>query len=339
MERTPSIKDVAALAGVSIKTVSRVINEVASVQPDTRARVEAAIAELNYVPNTIARGLKAGSSAAIGLVIDSIGDVFFASLAHAIEQRAMQNGLGVVVASTGFDTEREIDQLMRMTGQRMRGIILAPVSGSYPYLESYRSQMPVVMVDRASEGFDSVIVDDEGATREAVAHLADFGHTRIAFVGKDNRYQTMVRRFEGYLAVLAERGIEPDPDLIPETGSETEAARNAIPLLLARRNPPTAVFCSNSRTAIGVVTALHALGRADVAVISFGDFLMSDVLNPGLSYISQDPYAIGETAFDHLMALIENPAAEARQIVIPTELRECGSGEIRAAHASEGAHV
>ena len=149
----PGLKDVAAHAGVSIKTVSRVVNNEASVRPATRMRVERSISELDYVLDTRARALKSGVPDAIGVLVDTIADPFFSSLVSAIEDRALEDGLSVIFASTGFDSGRERSQLLRLTGQRVRGIILAPVARDHSYLGRYRSTTPVVMIDRRKEGF------------------------------------------------------------------------------------------------------------------------------------------------------------------------------------------
>ncbi|GAB3618574.1 LacI family DNA-binding transcriptional regulator [Okibacterium endophyticum] len=328
MRQSPGIKDVAARAGVSIKTVSRVVNGITTVMPDTRLRVEQAISELNYVPNPMARALKSGIADAIGVVIDTIDDVFFASLVSAIEQRAEHDELGLVIASTGFSAEREQDQLLRLAGQRVRGIILSPVGESHDYLQDHRPHMPVVMVDRSQHGYDSVTVDDEGATREGVEGLIALGHRRIALVGRDERYQTIVRRVRGFAGALADHGLTADADLMPGSTAETETARLATLEILAGENVPTAIFAANSRAGIGVVTALHEVERTDIAFISFGDFSLADVLKPAVSCIDQDPYRIGNAAFDRLMALIADPALEPKDISVETELHTRGSGEI-----------
>jgi LacI family transcriptional regulator len=315
MRDRASIKDVAATAGVSVTTVSRVINDVATVEPELRARVEAAVTALNYVPNTVARSLKTGAGNTIGVVVDSIDDVFFSSVVSAIEQRAIAFGLGVVVCSTGFDAKREREQILRLASQHVRGIILAPVGDDHDFLEAHRSSTPVVTVDRSVPGFDSVTVDDYAAARDGVERL-------IA-----------LRRRVAYEDALASRGLALDPVLVPEVPFESRAARGAVHGVLALDNPPTALFLSNARHASVVISALHDLGRTEIATLAFGDFALANAVLPSVSCIDQDPYAMGALAFERLAQRFDSPDLPVVDQVIPTgfiartshTLRPCAS--------------
>ena len=324
----PGLKDVAAHAGVSIKTVSRVVNNEASVRPATRMRVERSISELDYVLDTRARALKSGVPDAIGVLVDTIADPFFSSLVSAIEDRALEDGLSVIFASTGFDSGRERSQLLRLTGQRVRGIILAPVARDHSYLGRYRSTTPVVMIDRRKEGFDSVVVDDNKATRKAIEGFISRGHTRIAFVGRDDRFSTIIQRAHGYDQALIEHNIDVDPAMSPLSAAEADSARTVTTMLLDLPQPPTAIFAANPRSGMGVVDALHGLNRIDVALISFGDFALAGALKPGVTCIDQDPHRIGNAAIERLTQLMDSPETTPKEILIETELLERGSGEL-----------
>jgi len=324
----PGLKDVAAHAGVSIKTVSRVVNDEPSVLPATRLRVEQSISELDYVLDTRASALKSGVADAVGVLVDTIADPFFSSLVSVIEDRALDVGLSVIFASTGFNSVRERDQLLRLTGQRVRGIILAPVAKDHRYLARYRSTMPVVMIDRGRQGFDSVVVDDSNATREAVEGFVSRGHTRIAFVGRDERFTTILQRANAYEQVLIEHDIEVDPALSPHSAAEAGAAKTATTKLLGLPQPPTAIFAANPRSGMGVVDALQSLKRTDVALISFGDFSLAGVFEPGVTCIDQDPYRMGNAAIERLAHLMESPETPPEEVLIRTELLERGSGEL-----------
>jgi LacI family transcriptional regulator len=332
----PGLKDVAAHAGVSIKTVSRVVNDEASVLPATRMRVKRSILELDYVVDTRARALKSGGPDAVGVLVDTIADPFFSSLVSAIEDRALEDGLSVIFASTGFDSGRERHQLLRLTGQRVRGIILAPVAQDHSYLGRYRSTTPVVMVDRRKEGFDSVAVDDDKATREAVEGFILRGHTRIAFVGRDERFSTIIRRAHGYDQALIAHDIEGDRELSPPSPAEADSARTVTTLLLDLPQPPTAIFAANPRSGMGVVEALHGLNRTDVGLISFGDFALAGALKPGVTCIDQDPRRIGNAAIERLTQLMDSPESTPEDILIETELLERGSGELPPCPARKG---
>ncbi|QJU53113.1 LacI family DNA-binding transcriptional regulator [Herbiconiux sp. KACC 21604] len=332
MIRRPGIKDVAASAGVSIKTVSRVVNAEESVHPETRARVLHAIQALGYVPNTAARSLKSGTGGAIGVVIDSLADPFFAALVSAIESRALEEGLNVLVASSTLDADRERELLLSfVAGHQVAGVIFAPVASEHPYLDPYRTVTPVVAVDRSRVGFDSVVVDDRGASALAIQQLVDLGHERIAFFDRDERFSTIHRRMSGYLDVLRETGIPFDPELVSSTVDGHLDYQSETDRLLALERPATAFFASNAKAAIGLTAALHHSHRAaETAMIAFGDFSFADVLRPGVSCIDQDPFLIGNAAIERLLALREAASNEPREWIVPTALLQRGSGEIAA---------
>jgi LacI family transcriptional regulator len=327
--RRPGIKDVAASAGVSIKTVSRVVNAEEAVHPETRARVLHAIQVLGYVPNTAARSLKSGTGGAIGVVIDTLADPFFAALVSAIEKRALIEGLSVLVASSNLDPVQERDQLLSLVaGHQVAGVIFAPVAAEHPYLDSYRAVTPAVAVDRSRAGYDSIVVDDYGATVLAVQQFVDLGHERIAFFDRDQRFSTIERRLSGYLDVLSEAGIPFDPELVSETVDGALDYRSEADRLLGLDRPATAFFASNAKAAIGLTAALHRTQRQHTAMISFGDFSFADVVRPSVTCVDQDPFLIGNAAIERLLALRQSPAEAPQEWIVPTALLQRGSGEI-----------
>lgn len=329
--RRPTLHDVAAEAGVSIKTVSRVVNGGSNVSPEVRERVEGAVERLHYVPNTLARSLKAGTGDTIGVVIDTIADPFFATLTSAVEERALDLGLGTVFGSTGFDPARERRQVERMAMQRVRALILAPTEGPHDYLSRFQA-FPVIAIDRATTvgGFDTVRVDDCGLARAAVSHLTGHGHRRVAFVGSDERFVTTRDRLRGYHEALAAAGIEPDPALVrPGPTRDVDATEVALELL-AEPFPPTAIFAANPRAAIGVAHALHTTNRADVAFVSFGDFPLATTLTPGVTIVDQNPTSIGLAAMDRVLARLEDGDAPVQDVLVDAQLVPRGSGEIEA---------
>lgn len=331
LNRRPGIKDVAASAGVSIKTVSRVVNAEEAVHPETRARVIQAIQTLGYVPNTAARSLKSGTNGSIGIVIDSLADPFFAALVSAIETRALAEGLSVLVASSNLDRDREREQLLSLVaGHQVAGVIFAPVADEHPYLDPFRTTTPVVAVDRSRAGFDCVVVDDRGATALAVQQLVELGHERIAFFDRDERFSTIHRRLDGYLEVLRDAGLPYDPELVSSTVDGSLDYLGEAQRLLGLGRPATAFFASNAKAAIGLTTALHRIHRQHTAMIAFGDFAFADVLRPGVSCIDQDPFLIGNAAIERLLALREEPKNDPREWIVPTALLLRGSGEIAA---------
>lgn len=324
--RRARIKDVADLAGVSMKTVSRVVNGEPGVLPETRDRVATAVLELGFVPDRHARSLKRGDSDTIGILIDAISDPFFAAFVSAVEELALAEGLSVLFASTGYDAAREREQLARLTGDRLRALIVAPVGVASDELEALRRRVPVLCVDRAREGIDSIVVDDFGATVEAVREFIARGHRRIGFIGEQTPYPTVAERLEGYRAALAEAGLELDESLIIAQGRHRE--EQSVNDLLARPDAPTAVFCATSPAAITTINAIAADRLRMPALISFGDFEFAGAFTPGISCVDQDPRVIGEATFRRLVALTEDPAAAPAHIVVPTRLIRRGSGEL-----------
>ncbi len=331
--RRPTVNDVAAEAGVSGKSVSRVINGSANISPELRRRVEAAVEKLDYVPNTLARNLKTGTGDAVGVVIDAIADPFFAAVTSTVEAAALDAGLTTVVGSTGFDPERERRQVERMAMQQVRALILAPVPRSHEYLRRYATGRPIVMIDRAAEvgGYDTVRVDDRATARAAVGHLLRAGHRRIAFVGYDPAFATLRDRLAGYHEALAGRTADVDPGLCtPTPESDADAAR-LLAALLAVPDPPTAVFAANTRAGSRMAYALHLTGRAELGFVSFGDFPLSQALRPPVTCVDHDPHAIGRAAMACVLDRLGGDAGPPRDVLVEAALVPRGSGEIEAA--------
>src|SRR3954454_20783444 len=208
-EGLSTMRQVAAVAGVSAKTVSRVLRNDRYVSEEGRLRVERAVAELQYVPNTLARTFRSGSDNAIGVAVPDISDPFFAVLAHGVETVARARGSAVIVTSLGDDDAGERPGLEALLGRRLAGLIATPISRDQSYLEPWLSRTAVVFVDRPPRGVkaDSVIEDDLAGAREATAHLLAHGHRRVAFVGDSLGIATPIRRLKVYQEALVEARI------------------------------------------------------------------------------------------------------------------------------------
>ena len=318
-----TMRDVAELAGVSAKTVSRVLRNDRYVSEQVRLRVERAVAELQYVPNVLARTFRSGSDNAIGVAVPDISDPFFAALTHAVETVARARGTAVIVTSLGDDDDGERSGLEALLGRRLAGLIATPISHDQSYLEPWLTQTAVVFVDRPPRGIkaDSVIEDDVAGAREATAHLLGHGHRRVAFIGDSLEIATTARRLKGYREALAEGGIAPEQHLVV---LEADAGRTSCELtvqLLQSADPPTGIFSSNARCSLGIVPALQSLDRSDVGLISFGDFPLAGSLRPPLTVVDQDPSRVGHVAATRLFERLDRPDRRLkRQIVLPVTL-------------------
>lgn len=330
--RAATLRDVAAAAGVSAKTVSRVVNGDPAVAAGTRERVQRAVDDLRYAPDPLARSLRSGHDATIAVVVDAVSDPFFAEVVGAIEEVATAEGCSCIVASTQRSPAREREVVRALLQRRVRGLILAPLLDDLGWLGA--AGVPVVFVDRAPVGVegDVVMVDDVGGAQQAVAHLVAHGHRRIAAVASLPQVATTLARLDGFTKALAEAGLAQDPALVRATCAADEDAVAATAELLALPNPPTAVFVANARYTTGVVRHLHASGRTDVAVVGFGDVPMGEVLVPGVSVVDHSPRQIGRRAAARLVHRIGEgaraPADPPVTELVPLCLVPRGSGEL-----------
>lgn len=337
MATRPRMKDVAAEAGVSVMTVSRVVNGDAGVAPLTAARVEAAVRKLGYQRDDVARQLRRTDqlSQTIGLMVDNVADPFMAAVASAAEDVARQRGSMVLIGSSRADVRREQEVIETFTARRVDGLILIPAAGSHRFLRSAQAQgTKIVCVDRAAPGLDAdaVVVDNFGAVKEAVHHLIAHGHRRIAYVGDKPEIWTFGERHRGYRAALEAAGIDADPAIVRHgLRSGPEAAR-AVTQILSSPEPPTAILAGNEVLAFGVLAVLPP----DIAFLSFDDFALAAQLTPPVTVIAQDPVALATSAAHLLFARIHGDTSPPRTVVMPTELIPRGSGEIPGPHAPYG---
>jgi LacI family transcriptional regulator len=324
-----TIHDVARVAGVSIKTVSRVLNGESNVAAATAALVHQAIAELDYHPNHAARALRTGASDTIGVIVDSLSDPFFAKLISVFEDRATAAGMDVVVASTGADEDRARMQMTRMVRRNVRGLLVAPFGPSLAALPE-PGVVPTVLIDRHVEGspYDEVIVDDEAAALTAVTHLLEHGHTKIGFLGESLRFSTVHDRLKGYRRALDAHAVSLTPEYVHTACWDSDTAMRLTKAMLGLEDAPTAIFASTPITGIGVLSGLRAIGRSDVAVVVFGDFPLSTVLEPAITVVDQVPLDLANTAMDRLLARLGGDTSAPTSTVVATQFIVRGSGEL-----------
>jgi DNA-binding LacI/PurR family transcriptional regulator len=309
-----TMHDVARVAGVSIKTVSNVINDYPHVRPDTRDRVLAAIDELDYRPNLSARGLRSGRTGVIGLAVPALRENYFAELADAVIRAADARGLGVVVEQTSGDRERE---LQVVTGGRLRltdGLLFSPSALGQADAASLSTEFPLVLLgERIFNGpTDHVAMHNTSSARAAVEHLLDIGRRRIAIIGAESERGVDVSsaslRLDGYLLALQGAGVEVDPSLIrPSEHWNHSAGASTTRELIDRKIPFDAVFALNDTLGLGALRALGEAGLSvpgDVAVIGFDDIDESRFSVPSMSSVDVGSEQIAATAVDLLIERI-----------------------------------
>ena len=321
------MRDVAEMAGVSLKTVSRVINAEVGVTPATAERVTAAIAELGFERNDLAASLRHGrSSSTLGLVIEDVANPFYSAIAQAVEAAARDRGFLLITASAREDAERERELVAALLRRRVDALLIVPAGPDHRYIAA---SSRAVFLDRPPLGIeaDTVLLDDLGGARGAVEHLIAHGHTRIACVADDAGLYTMRERIAGYRDALRAAGIDEDPSLVVTGNRDVAAAQAAVARLLRMpdKRRPTALFTANNRNTIG---ALHALPEANgrVALAGFDDFELADLL--GTTVVRADAWKLGEQGAALAFARLDGDDEPPRTVTIPTELITRGSGEV-----------
>ncbi len=317
------MREVGALAGVSGKTVSRVVNGDRYVSVQVRSRVQQAIAELDYVPNMLAQTFRAGRDSAIGVAVPDIADAFFGAVIQAVERQARGRRTAVIVTSLGDDPAAERPTVEALLSRQVAGLIIAPIAADQSYLAAWQPRTELVFVDRPAGKLtaDSVVEDDIGGAATAVRHLTERGHRRIAFIGNAAAAVTTGRRLAGYRTALAESGVPADPLLERHYQGDPAGAVVALRELLALGDPPSAVFSSNSQGSLALIPELQASGRSELAFVSFGDFPMAAALRPAVTVLDQNPANVGRAAADRLFARIDGVAGRRnRHLVLPVPL-------------------
>jgi LacI family transcriptional regulator len=320
-----TMRDVAALAGVGIKTVSRVINGEAGVSDGTALRVRRAAEQLGYRHNLTASNLRRGRrTASVGVLLQDVGNSFSAGLLRAVEDHARMRDVVVLSASLDEEEERERHLVRDFVSRRVDGLLVMPASHDQAYLESdLRAGVAVVLVDRPPHGLDvdCVMVDNRGGTRQAIEHLLERGHRRIGYLGDLSTICTAGERLASYHETLARHGVEVDPALVHGDVRSAEQARGLVHWLLTAHDPPTALFTARNVLTIGAVQALRDRGlNRRVALAGFDDFPMSDQLDPAVTVVRQDVERIGRTAAELLFARMDGSDVPVRHLVLPAQL-------------------
>jgi LacI family transcriptional regulator len=326
------MSDVAKLAGVGTMTVSRVLNGNVHVSGETRARVQEAIAELDYVPNEVARSLRDHRTRQIGIIVPNLHDPFFAQCTHAINLVAKQRSYSTVITTSDEDPATEFIEAKRMLRRHIEGLIIVPAPGRSRLRDPEFEQTPIVTLDRPVRGssFDSVVVQNKRGAQLGVQHLIEHHHRRIACLGLAGTVWTKNERLEGYLAAMKTAKLEPDVYAVGEMQAEM---LQTVRALLGSKSPPTAFFCTNNlvmRNMLHALTVLNAKIPEQIAIVGFDDFEMADVLKPPVTVVRQPTDVLGRIAAELLFSKLSDTARtdRAKHIVLPVELvirKSCGS--------------
>jgi LacI family transcriptional regulator len=326
---TPSVKDVALVAGVSLGTVSNVLNRPERVSSATRARVEDAMRQLGFVRNESARQLRAGRSSTLAYVMLDARNPFFTDVAAGIEVAAEAAGMSVFLCNSDQRPERESDYLGKLEQQRVQGVLITPVDVASPLLDGLtRRGTPVVIVDRSRDSFSgcTVAVDDELGGRLAVEHLLERGHERIAYVGGPSRIGQVRDRLKGARAAMTDAGRHPDRLTVLTTeGLSVDEGRNAAQRIagMAMRNRPTAAFCANDLLALGLLQGSLSAGARvpeDLAIVGYDDIDFAAAAAVPLTSVRQPRRDLGRRATELLLDEGNNPDHTHEQVVFVPEL-------------------
>jgi LacI family transcriptional regulator len=328
-----TIAEVAKLARVSTSTVSHVVNSTRYVSPEKFQRVMDVIAEVAYIPNTIARSLKMSFSGTVGLAISAISNPYFSDIICAVEAECSRRDLTVFLCDTQDDPDRELAVIRQLHQRRVDGIILAPSpfpSRSLDYL--INKKMPSVLVDRLSDDrFDQVGLNNVEAVAALVNHAVSAGHTRIAFIVGQPDFTTTVERAEAFCTAMAARGLEIPPTYVSSSNRNAAEAAISTHRILSLDVPPTAIIANNNLTMIGIMKAIRELKLRipdEVSILGIDDFEWADYFEPRLTLVAQPCNDIGKQAANLLIERIDAPEAARRTLRLSPTLKvreSCGA--------------
>jgi LacI family transcriptional regulator len=329
-----TMQDVAALAGVSAKTVSRVVNGEHGVSEAVLTRVTEAINRLQYRHNLAASQLRSGpgTATAIGLLLVDIGNPFSSLLHRVIEDTARERGFVILAASTDEDTGRERAAVNAFTARRVDGLIMMPSSHDQSYLlPELAAGTKIVMIDRPPSflDVDAVVSDNRSGSLMGTEHLISQGHRRIGYLGDLPGILSSKDRFEGYREALTRAGITYDPSIVRQGFTDGGEITQTVRLMLQLDDAPTAFFVGQNLICAPTLRALKELGLSrSVAVVGFDGFEAADLVEPGMTVVTQSSVEMGRRAAEVMFSRLDGASEPARIHVLPTTLITRGSGEI-----------
>jgi DNA-binding LacI/PurR family transcriptional regulator len=325
---TVSIKDIAQIAGVSHSTVSRALADSSLVNPGTKARIRTLAQELGYSPDAGARGLVLGRTRTVGVVVTIITDPFIAEVVQGIETAAYAAGYSVILTSSNSEPKRELAAVEILRSKRVDAVIVTSsrIGALYQnYLERLGAPVVLVNTHSAQSGHYTmaVTVDNRHGGYLATTHLVELGHQRIAYVTGMADHSDDLERMNGYRQALTQAGFEPDPTLIVPGTGRANGGERALSVLMRLFPPPTAVFCYNDMTAIGLLRAAKAAGLAvpaDLAIVGFDDIPFASYVCPPLTTYCQPKFELGQRAVEMALRLMDGPAEGVGDVVLQGQL-------------------
>ncbi|QBI56473.1 LacI family DNA-binding transcriptional regulator [Streptomonospora litoralis] len=325
--RRPTMIDVARAAGVSLKTVSRVANDVPTVRPALAERVRTAMSDLGFQRNSVAANLRSGrTTGTIGLIILDLANPFYSTIAAAAAEVAERFDTQLITASSGWDTARERELVLDLCERRVDGLIIACTGGDQSYLDEIARGTPVVFIDSPPSGprSDMVLLDNRTGTRDLFRRLIAEGHREIGTITDTLNDFTMRERLAGAREALREAGLESGRHAARIYSDRPRSAGDAVGAMLDGPHPPTALFCGNNRILLGAVEEL-VRRRSRLRLAAFDDFEFAPLLPHPVTVVSYDTRALGRLAAEMLFQRIGSPRTDPSTYVIPTYLIDRGT--------------
>ncbi len=323
-----TIKDVAAAAGVSIATVSHVINKTRYVSDELKARVQIAMVELGYRPNTLARSLRSGQTKTIGMIVPDASNLFFAEIGKAIEDLGFENGYSVILCNTDNSLDKQNTYVDTLITKQVDGLIFISSGDSDETLMLLKqANIPTIVADQdvPSGLADTVLLNNKLGGYLATRHLFELGHRQIACITGPPLLPSSLERVEGYYATFKEFGLSHNPDWILNGDFRLQSGHACMSQLLDMRERPTAVFVCNDMMAIGALNAVYNRGLRipeDISLVGFDNIALASSVNPALTTIAQPIQQIASTVYDKLFSRIQDTDTESptERVILDPEL-------------------
>jgi len=333
-----TLTEIAKVAGVSIATVSRVLNHVDHpISEKTRQRILKLAAELNYQPNLVARSLRIDSTSTVGIIVESMTSPFIPPIISGIQNVLKPAGYLSFILNTNDDPDIEIESIHMLNNRQIDGILFVAIWDRSPKMVEQMTTKPHVFIHRHFDSYadNCVAVDERWGARLAVSHLANLGHQRIAFINGAPDWDASIFRLKGYQEELKSRGIPYDPDLVTHQGWEPEHGQSGIDLLFSKGVSFSALFAGNDLIAMGAIHALQDRGLRvpqDIAVIGYDDRAFTSFVRPAISTVTLPAYEMGEASARLLLSMMKGELKSSKAVEVRGRLlvrESCGAGLTR----------